>query len=126
VRYQPVTDSSSHSKIDLLSYSQCIHQASTLPVPASAAVQTPPAVDVNTVSDLFLQRNMIREATAFLLDALSGDRPEQAALQTKLLEVNLITNPQVSQSGLPARRGRQTGVSSKLAAAYHVQARTLP
>jgi hypothetical protein len=47
------------------------------------------------VSDLFLQRNMIREATAFLLDALSGDRPEQAALQTKLLEVNLITNPQV-------------------------------
>jgi clathrin heavy chain len=40
---------------------------------------------------------MIREATAFLLDALSGDRAEQGPLQTKLLEVNLITNPQVSQ-----------------------------
>jgi hypothetical protein len=43
-----------------------------------------------------LQRNMIREATAFLLDALAADRPEQAALQTKLLEINLITNPQAS------------------------------
>lgn len=60
--------------------------------------QTPPPLDVNTVADLFLQRNMIREATAFLLDALSGDKPEQAALQTKLLEINLITNPQVADA----------------------------
>lgn len=37
----------------------------------------------------------VREATAFLLEALAGDRPDQAALQTKLLEINLITNPQV-------------------------------
>ncbi len=57
--------------------------------------QTPPPIDVNTIADLFLQRNMIREATAFLLDALAADKPEQAALQTKLLEINLITNPQV-------------------------------
>lgn len=62
------------------------------------AKQTPPPVDVNTMADLFLQRNMIREATAFLLDALAGDKPEQAALQTKLLEVNLITNPQVADA----------------------------
>lgn len=31
----------------------------------------------------------------FLLDALAGDKPEEAALQTKLLEINLVTNPQV-------------------------------
>lgn len=60
-----------------------------------AVKMTPPAVEVNTVADLFLQRNMVREATAFLLDALASDKPEQAALQTKLLEINLITNPQV-------------------------------
>ncbi len=66
--------------------------------------QTPPPVDVNTVADLFLQRNMIREATAFLLDALSGDKPEQATLQTKLLEINLITNPQASRASLVGRR----------------------
>ena len=40
---------------------------------------------------------MIREATAFLLEALSDDRPEQAALQSKLLEINLVTNPQVQE-----------------------------
>ncbi|GLI67875.1 hypothetical protein VaNZ11_012164 [Volvox africanus] len=64
------------------------------------AKQVPPPVEVNVMADLFLQRNMVREATAFLLDALSGDRPEQGALQTKLLEVNLITNPQVADAVL--------------------------
>jgi clathrin heavy chain len=38
---------------------------------------------------------MVREGTAFLLDALAGDKPEEGALQTKLLEINLVTNPQV-------------------------------
>ena len=42
----------------------------------------------------------VREATAFLLEALAGDRPDQAALQTKLLEINLITNPQVGWNWL--------------------------
>jgi clathrin heavy chain len=58
-------------------------------------VQVPPPVDINIMTDLFLQRNMVREGTAFLLDALAVDKPEHAALQTKLLEINLITNPQV-------------------------------
>jgi clathrin heavy chain len=39
---------------------------------------------------------MVREGTAFLLDALAGDKPEEGPLQTKLLEINLVTNPQVS------------------------------
>lgn len=63
-----------------------------------AIKQTPPPLDVNVVADLFLQRNMVREATAFLLEALAADKPEQAALQTKLLEINLITNPQVADA----------------------------
>lgn len=60
-----------------------------------AIKQVPSPLDVNSVTDLFLQRNMVKEATAFLLEALAGDRPEQAPLQSKLLEINLITNPQV-------------------------------
>ncbi|MQM15758.1 hypothetical protein Taro_048709 [Colocasia esculenta] len=40
-------------------------------------------VDYNTITDLFLQRNMIREATAFLLDVLKPNLPEHAFLQTK-------------------------------------------
>jgi hypothetical protein len=49
---------------------------------------------------LFMQRNMVREGTAFLLDALAGDKPEEGPLQTKLLEINLVTNPQVRLSAL--------------------------
>jgi hypothetical protein len=44
------------------------------------------------------QRNMVREATQFLLEALSGDRADQGPLQTKLLEINLITNPQARRT----------------------------
>lgn len=43
---------------------------------------------------------MVREGTAFLLDALAGDKPEEGPLQTKLLEINLVTNPQVRLSAL--------------------------
>ena len=32
---------------------------------------TPPPLDFGTVADLFLQRNMIREATNFLLQVLN-------------------------------------------------------
>ncbi len=62
-----------------------------------------PPIDPNTMTELFLQRNMIKEATAFLLDVLAADLPEQAMLQTKLLEVNLITNPQVCSCVLRVR-----------------------
>jgi clathrin heavy chain len=65
-----------------------------------AVKQVPPAADANAIADLFLQRNMVREATAFLLDYLSADRAQDAPLQTKLLEVNLVTNPQVADAVL--------------------------
>jgi len=60
--------------------------------------QNPPPLDFNTVADLFLQRNMIREATSFLLDVLKNDLPEQAGLQTKVLEINLVTFPNVADA----------------------------
>lgn len=44
-----------------------------------------------------MQRNMVREATAFLLDILADDDARHGALQTKLLEINLVTNPQASR-----------------------------
>ncbi|KAL2668641.1 hypothetical protein AAZV13_01G141200 [Glycine max] len=40
-------------------------------------------IDYNTITDLFLQRNLIREATAFLLDVLKPNLPEHGYLQTK-------------------------------------------
>jgi clathrin heavy chain len=62
------------------------------------ARQPGPPMDINSIADLFLQRNAVREATAFLLDALAADEPQHAALQTKLLEINLVTNPQVADA----------------------------
>ncbi|KAL6562195.1 hypothetical protein OROGR_003202 [Orobanche gracilis] len=41
-------------------------------------------VDYNTPIDLFFQRNMIREATAFLLDVMKPNLPEHAFVQTKV------------------------------------------
>ncbi|XP_022887146.1 clathrin heavy chain 1-like [Olea europaea var. sylvestris] len=57
-------------------------------------------IDYNTITDLFLQRNMIREATAFLLDVLKPNLPEHAFLQTKVLEINLVTFPNVADAVL--------------------------
>ncbi|CAN1748692.1 Clathrin heavy chain 1 [Linum perenne] len=55
-------------------------------------------LDYNTITDLFLQRNLIREATAFLLDVLKPNLPEHAFLQTKVLEINLVTFPNVADA----------------------------
>ena len=48
------------------------------------AKQPGPPIELNTITDLFLQRNAVREATAFLLDALQDNKPEHALLQTKV------------------------------------------
>ena len=48
------------------------------------ARQPGPPMDLNTLADLFLQRNAVREATAFLLDVLQENKPEHDKLQTKV------------------------------------------
>ena len=45
-----------------------------------------------------MSQNMIQPATSFLLDALKENKPEQAHLQTRLLEMNLIHAPQVADA----------------------------
>ena len=57
-----------------------------------------PLVDVDRVVDVFLSQNMIQQATAFLLDALKDNKPEQGHLQTRLLEMNLVNAPQVADA----------------------------
>ena len=55
-------------------------------------------VDVDRVVDVFMSQNMIQQATAFLLDALKDNRPDQGHLQTRLLEMNLLNAPQVADA----------------------------
>ena len=41
---------------------------------------------------------MVQQCTSFLLDALKNNRPSEGPLQTRLLEMNLMTAPQVHES----------------------------
>ena len=55
-------------------------------------------VDIERVVDVFQSQGMIQPATAFLLDALKDNRPDQGHLQTRLLEMNLNNAPQVADA----------------------------
>ena len=57
-----------------------------------------PLVDVERVVDVFQAQNLYQQATAFLLEALKPNIPEQGHLQTRLLEMNLINAPQVADA----------------------------
>lgn len=41
---------------------------------------------------------MVQQCTAFLLDALKNNRPSEGPLQTRLLEMNLMSAPQVADA----------------------------
>ncbi|PSS27773.1 hypothetical protein M430DRAFT_62977 [Amorphotheca resinae ATCC 22711] len=55
-------------------------------------------IDIDRVVDVFQSQGMVQPATAFLLDALKDNKPEQGHLQTRLLEMNLINAPQVADA----------------------------
>ncbi|KAK0731049.1 hypothetical protein B0H67DRAFT_57958 [Lasiosphaeris hirsuta] len=57
-----------------------------------------PLVELERVVDIFQSQGMIQQATAFLLDALKDNKPEQGHLQTRLLEMNLLNAPQVADA----------------------------
>ena len=64
----------------------------------SILAKNPPLMDTQQVVDMFLSMHKMQETTSILLEVLKGNRPEQSRLQTKLLEINLIHNPQVAEA----------------------------
>jgi hypothetical protein len=50
------------------------------------------------VVDIFTSQNMVQQVTSFLLDALKENKPEHGHLQTRLLEMNLMSAPQVADA----------------------------
>ena len=50
-----------------------------------------PLIDIQSTVELFLSSNRVQETTAFLVKALKDNKQEHACLQTKLLEINLIS-----------------------------------
>lgn len=57
-----------------------------------------PLADINQIVDIFMEQNLIQQCTAFLLDALKNNRPTEGPLQTRLLEMNLMSAPQVADA----------------------------
>ncbi|KAF5296319.1 hypothetical protein FQA39_LY12536 [Lamprigera yunnana] len=57
-----------------------------------------PLADINQIVDIFMEQNMVQQCTAFLLDALKQNRPNEGHLQTRLLEINLMSAPQVADA----------------------------
>eukprot|EP00111_Clytia_hemisphaerica_P010235 TCONS_00029917-protein len=57
-----------------------------------------PLAELNAIVDVFMEYNMIQQCTSFLLDALKNNRPSEGPLQTRLLEMNLMSAPQVADA----------------------------
>ncbi|XP_041347911.1 clathrin heavy chain 1 isoform X2 [Gigantopelta aegis] len=57
-----------------------------------------PLADLNQIVDVFIEFNLIQQCTSFLLDALKNNRPSEGPLQTRLLEMNLMSAPQVADA----------------------------
>ncbi|KAI8065286.1 hypothetical protein BC940DRAFT_334946 [Gongronella butleri] len=57
-----------------------------------------PYIDAEKVVDVFQSQNLVQQATAFLLDYLKPNREQDAQLQTRLLEMNLLYAPQVADA----------------------------
>ncbi|CAK7563496.1 MAG: Clathrin heavy chain [Sporothrix epigloea] len=57
-----------------------------------------PLIDLERAVDVFQSQSLLPQVTAFLIDALKENRPEQAHLQTRLLEMNLLNAPQVADA----------------------------
>lgn len=55
-----------------------------------------PLVDLEQVVNVFMDQGLVQQCTSFLLDALKHNRPSEGHLQTRLLEMNLMSAPQVS------------------------------
>lgn len=55
-------------------------------------------IDKPSIVEIFVSHSRFKEITSILLDHLKANRPEDSALQTKLLEVNLLHAPQVAEA----------------------------
>eukprot|EP00043_Microstomoeca_roanoka_P006604 m.64179 g.64179 ORF g.64179 m.64179 type:complete len:1667 (-) comp13482_c1_seq1:229-5229(-) len=69
-----------------------------VPYATSLVNNDPPLADLNQIVDAFAEMHLVQPATAFLLEALKGDKDEHADLQTRLLEMNLTAAPQVADA----------------------------
>lgn len=54
--------------------------------------------DLNQIVDVFMEYSLVQQCTSFLLDILKNNRESEGHLQTRLLEMNLMSAPQVADA----------------------------
>ncbi|KII65668.1 Clathrin heavy chain 1 [Thelohanellus kitauei] len=59
---------------------------------------SPDGLDVTDIAKCFMEVNQVQPCLTFLSEALKGDLPEQAELQTKFFEMALSFNPQIADT----------------------------
>ena len=69
-----------------------------------------PKMDINQVTDVFIRLNDVQNSTNIILEYLRsrGDRAEDAALQTKVLESNLLHMPAIADAILESEDYKMT------------------
>jgi len=82
----------------LLTHIVRVNPAGALEFAQKLAAAEGVSIDYAVVADVFMQHNCLQQCTSFLLDVLKGNKPEEAALQTRLLEMNLMAAPQVADA----------------------------
>lgn len=56
-----------------------------------------PKTPIEGVLQIFLEFSRVAEATAFLIEALKGNQPNEGHLQTQLFQINLMQQPNVAE-----------------------------
>ena len=64
----------------------------------SLTAESPPLASIADLVSVFMQFQAVQQCTSFLLDALKENKEEHGPLQTQLLEMNLMSFPQVADA----------------------------
>lgn len=57
-----------------------------------------PLADLGLIADVFMELNLVKECSKFLMEALKNNLESQGPMQTRLLEINLMNAPQVADA----------------------------
>lgn len=65
---------------------------------AENLIKSNPQTNIHAIADLFLQFNRQKEMTGLLVSYMRSNRPEDGVWQTRVLEFNLLTQPNVAET----------------------------
>uniref|UniRef100_A0A1I8IAY6 Clathrin-link domain-containing protein n=1 Tax=Macrostomum lignano TaxID=282301 RepID=A0A1I8IAY6_9PLAT len=67
-------------------------------IPLYAKKEAEPPIELSDAMDILMEHKLLKECTSLALNVLKPNRPEDARLQTKILEININEAPQVADA----------------------------